>query len=377
MSRYIIRMGGTVRLSDTRDTRKLLELARRLHKAGDFARAEELFRKAISWGADSANTWFSLSMTLKKAGKNIEALESLNKVVDLDEKHEMAWYEIGLCLLMLRRFEDSLGALDRALSINPKFRQAWHNKASVLEKLGKLREARIAYEKANLAREGKEVPSPEEEKITRPGVEAGTPGPGTGVHGLLVQAMESLMESGGGSLVIVTSKLLAYKSCLVVIQFLIEEMDMDGVVVSVDKPAFFTLRALNLRSKARIKPFFVDLQSGQDALPPMTKIDEGRIVNTEIYDLHSIQEKIEEQLQKAAESYGGEEHFVLFDDLTALEYYNNPDVIKKFANGIIEKLRAHNLFAIFILSKEKVRDLFSPILGRSHKKVEFSPDMLK
>jgi tetratricopeptide (TPR) repeat protein len=65
------------------------------------------------------------------------------------QKTKEEWLEDGTVLRDLKRYEEALAAFEQALRLDPNFTIAWHNKGNALDHLGKSREARQAYDRAN------------------------------------------------------------------------------------------------------------------------------------------------------------------------------------------------------------------------------------
>lgn len=73
-----------------------------------------------------------------------KALKQINEVINIDTNHTKAHLLKGDILLVLDKDEEALNAYEQAILTSPKCAQAYGSKASVLDMLGRIKEA-LAY----------------------------------------------------------------------------------------------------------------------------------------------------------------------------------------------------------------------------------------
>jgi hypothetical protein len=83
-----------------------------------------------------------------RAGDAETAIRELHEAVRAAEQDAQAWAALGVALCQAQRGEDGLRALDRALTLTPAHAPFHYNRGKALEGLGRLHEARGAYQRA-------------------------------------------------------------------------------------------------------------------------------------------------------------------------------------------------------------------------------------
>lgn len=149
---------------------------------GDLAKAIECFRRAVSWDTNSAPTHHALAVALSSAGQSAEAVTelqaacrlaprdaeyryqlglalnetgqldaarlALEESVKLEPTFARAWYNLGLAYSAQEKSEPALNALVRAESLDARSPQFPYARATILARLGRLDEARVAARRA-------------------------------------------------------------------------------------------------------------------------------------------------------------------------------------------------------------------------------------
>ncbi|HKY04155.1 MAG TPA: tetratricopeptide repeat protein, partial [Blastocatellia bacterium] len=119
--------------------------------AGDFAKAEELYRMAIELDPKDASAYYNLSLLLSdNPNRNDEAENAIRKAIELDPKDAYAYINLGNILYSdVARLDEAEAAYRKAIELNPKDADAYINLGTVLYRdVGRLDEAEAAYRKA-------------------------------------------------------------------------------------------------------------------------------------------------------------------------------------------------------------------------------------
>lgn len=99
-----------------------VELARQGDLAfgrGEYARAAELYARALAAGDEDVNTYNSLGLTLHYLGRSGEALQVLGEGVALDADYQRIWLTLGFVHGQVGHPEQAREALERAWDMDP------------------------------------------------------------------------------------------------------------------------------------------------------------------------------------------------------------------------------------------------------------------
>lgn len=122
--------------------RSLLDEAVDLHRQGDLARAEKLYRQVL---ADSNHM---LGVLKAQQGRYEEAHALIAPVVAADPHNALVLENFANVLRALRRCADALRYFDAVLAMAPNNASAWCNRANVLDDMGQLADALASYDRA-------------------------------------------------------------------------------------------------------------------------------------------------------------------------------------------------------------------------------------
>ena len=103
-------------------------------KSGDYAAAENQFRKILLVEPQNIYALCNLGVTQLRMGNNEEASETLLKAQARDYEIEFPHYARGVALLRLGRLDDAVEEISDALKINEKNAAAWHTLGVVANK---------------------------------------------------------------------------------------------------------------------------------------------------------------------------------------------------------------------------------------------------
>lgn len=115
-------------------------------KEGKPAKAEEEYRRALSWDHNNIVIRNNLGLALKVQGKRKEAEEEYQAVLKLDPDYAPALNNLGLLYDDQNRIDEAIRLYQKALRNAPNYAAAHLNYASALERSGYQNEARQHYQ---------------------------------------------------------------------------------------------------------------------------------------------------------------------------------------------------------------------------------------
>jgi tetratricopeptide (TPR) repeat protein len=65
-------------------------------KSGQYDKAIESFKQALSINSDYPEAWFNLGITYNTVGQYTESIDALKKTVDMDSENISAWVNLGI-----------------------------------------------------------------------------------------------------------------------------------------------------------------------------------------------------------------------------------------------------------------------------------------
>src|SRR5437868_150583 len=136
---------------------RLFDEAKAAARAGNFAAAAELCRRAIASGADAdfgarllASCLYDLGVTLWMDGRGAEAEREFRAAIEADPRHIDALNNLGALLQLSRQHDEALALYRRALEVQPGNVRGLENLARLLQLLDRFDEASATL--AQLAR---------------------------------------------------------------------------------------------------------------------------------------------------------------------------------------------------------------------------------
>ncbi|MBF0155532.1 MAG: tetratricopeptide repeat protein, partial [Magnetococcales bacterium] len=117
---------------------------------GQYAEAEEAYRRAIALDEKDASPWSGLGNLLSDQTRFAEAEEAYRRAIALDEKDAFPWNGLGTLLMShLGRYAEAEEAYRRAIALDEKNAYPWGGLGVLLaDHLGRYAEAEEAYRKA-------------------------------------------------------------------------------------------------------------------------------------------------------------------------------------------------------------------------------------
>lgn len=106
------------------------------------------FENALSQDEHDLESRFHLALSLMALNNHKRAIVELLKVIKIERKYEQAWYSLGLCYQERGFLEEGVNALGKAMSLNPNNFDAVINLASLLTRLGRVKESKSLINRA-------------------------------------------------------------------------------------------------------------------------------------------------------------------------------------------------------------------------------------
>jgi protein O-GlcNAc transferase len=117
-------------------------------KANRVDAAEELIRRAIAINPGAADPYVNLGNILAEAGKFDEAIELYRRALEIKPTSAEGHNNLGNALRGKGKLEESLKCFERALELNPRYPAAHMNRGNTLRMLERFEEAVGTYKKA-------------------------------------------------------------------------------------------------------------------------------------------------------------------------------------------------------------------------------------
>ncbi len=130
------------------NTKALSEKAIALHRSGQLAEAERLYRELLAADPRDFTAQHLLGVIHAQQGRNKEALRGINAALTLKPDDAEAHLNRANVLKGLGRAQEALEGYARALELKPGWPQAENNRGTVLQAQGRYEEALAAYDRA-------------------------------------------------------------------------------------------------------------------------------------------------------------------------------------------------------------------------------------
>lgn len=101
------------------------------------AKALEVMKGAMRWGAALPETYVNYGLALLVAKRNEEALRAFDQALAMDKTHQNARYNRAAALNALEQYDDALAALDALLKDAPNHPQALASRKRLAERTKK------------------------------------------------------------------------------------------------------------------------------------------------------------------------------------------------------------------------------------------------
>lgn len=134
--------------SDKVDTAMMFNVALSAEKGQDYERAFKYYTKTKELGYQEAKTYARLSSVLKNMGKDAESTKILEEGAKKYPNDLNIIFELINVNLLGGTPEKAAQYVDKAIELEPSNSSLYRAKASIYEKIGDLKEAKVWYEKA-------------------------------------------------------------------------------------------------------------------------------------------------------------------------------------------------------------------------------------
>jgi hypothetical protein len=186
-------------------------------------------------------------------------------------------------------------------------------------------------------------------------------------RGEINNVLQYLINNHGGCFYYNVDPLYLFKVSMQFLEIVVNEYNMDGVIVSVDKPANYIKRILDKSFNNKYEPFYIDCCTccyPSQNFKNKPKVEQDKFNDfifknniTYLYNnfnFNMLRDSIEINLQKVAELYDGEQHFIFFDNIAAFQNFCSDSEIKNFFKSFANDLEKLNLFGFFMIPKGSI-----------------------
>ncbi len=119
-----------------------------LERRGDYARAAEQYRQALTLNSGATSTRNRLGVTLNKLGEHAAATEQFRAAIEAQPEQAYLQNNLGFSLYLEGENEEAAEVLARAVELDPSFRRARMNYAVVLAQLERYDDALAQFSEA-------------------------------------------------------------------------------------------------------------------------------------------------------------------------------------------------------------------------------------
>jgi tetratricopeptide (TPR) repeat protein len=133
---------------DVSKAKTALQSALELHRSGQLAEAERIYRKILKVVPDHFAAIHLLGTCLLQRRQFVEGEQLIAKALKLNPNDPSALNNRGGCLQELKRLDEALASYDKAIALKPDFAEAFNNRGNCLRELKRLNEALTSYESA-------------------------------------------------------------------------------------------------------------------------------------------------------------------------------------------------------------------------------------
>ena len=127
---------------------ELLTQAQQHHQAGDFRRAEPIYRQLLEQEPSRADVWRLLAALCQAQGRLEEAVRHYQQAAQLAPDDAPTYNSLGICHAMQGQREAAAESFNRAIELKPDFAHAHSNLGNVYKEQGRLKEAVERYQQA-------------------------------------------------------------------------------------------------------------------------------------------------------------------------------------------------------------------------------------
>jgi predicted O-linked N-acetylglucosamine transferase (SPINDLY family) len=130
------------------EVENVLRAAAGHHQAGQFAQAEQLYRKVLAVKPDHADAWNRLGSLAGQAGEHQAAVDCFRKAIAVNAYRPDYHHNLGFSLLCQGQFELAGKSFEKVLQFQPGNAQAYFYLGSCLFNMGKVEQAILPFQRA-------------------------------------------------------------------------------------------------------------------------------------------------------------------------------------------------------------------------------------
>ncbi len=125
-----------------------LEEALRLHQAGDFQAAHQLYQQILMAEPERADALHLLGLLYLQTGNDEEAVRGFSRAIEINPADPAYHSNLAIALVNQGKIDEAEASLRKAVELNPGYAKGHNNLGNVLMMKGELAEALGNYEKA-------------------------------------------------------------------------------------------------------------------------------------------------------------------------------------------------------------------------------------
>lgn len=131
-----------------RGKQRTLDVAVRLHQAGQFLAAQTAYREFIDLNPGHGEAHYLCGVVTRQLERPLDAIEALEAAISLEPDHPQAISELAKLYQQTGQLQKSANALRKLISLRPDLGALYSNLGMVLQRMGQLEEAAVACQKA-------------------------------------------------------------------------------------------------------------------------------------------------------------------------------------------------------------------------------------
>lgn len=117
-------------------------------KAGDFEKAETLFKQALEIEEEFVDALDNLGIVLRRLGKTDEAIEVLKKSIAINPYNRIPYCSLCICYIDKKDWQNGLAVCSDELSKIPDDGEAYYNRGTIYMRMTEYKDAVPAYKQA-------------------------------------------------------------------------------------------------------------------------------------------------------------------------------------------------------------------------------------
>lgn len=137
--KHMNRHAGTSGLH--RSMTEILASGIRFHQAGDFAKAESMYRQILHAEPGHADALHLIGVIAHQTGKNWTAVEYIEKAIAINPSTPYYHNNLGNALLNLRKTDEAVESFNEAIRLKPDYFEAYNNLGNAFKEQGRENEA--------------------------------------------------------------------------------------------------------------------------------------------------------------------------------------------------------------------------------------------